>query len=410
LPDPVVCLGTDPTANQLDDHAAILRDWGDEILKHRDLIVLNRRGGAHNRPVLDCRQTEAGIGLIPTWNAPNREKGSAQLISALLACKGEFDDRGILLGAYNTVEAAADVNDLRIALGYEEINLYGSFVGSRAALTILRYHPEGIRSAVLESVLPPEVDPHHEQVANVHSAFSRLFADCAADAYCHEAYPNLESTFYATVDALNLHPAILRLDYGTTQLSGDSLMDLVYVHMWEGKHISWLPRWIDSAGNGDLAPIEAAMNALVARGSTTSVLAAATICYEEVPFESYDGAVTRATGLPSQLKEHFVRRLPFDLCREWQLDQAGAVENTPVMSNVPALILAGRYDPVSVPAWGRLAAANLINSYCYEFPGQGHTVMASSECGLSIALQFLDDPLVEPDTICLAQLSTPSFE
>jgi pimeloyl-ACP methyl ester carboxylesterase len=415
LPDPVVYLGADLGANQLDAHAAVLRGGGDEILQHRDLILLNRRGTRHNRPELDCRQTLRGLSMLPTWPGQSREPGSAQLISGLLACHEELAARGINLDAYNTVEAAADVNDLRIALGYDQINLVGSFAGSRTALTMLRYHPEGIRSAILESVLPPEVDPHHERAPNAHSALGRLFSDCAADPHCCQAYPDLETVFYATIDALNRKPVPLWLEQGATAFSGDRLMDLVYLHIWEGKDTARLPMWIDRASKGDLSPIEEAMNSQVAwadgtRDGSSGVVAAATICHEELPFESYGEAVTLSSGLPRPLKEYFVPRLPFDLCEQWPSGQSDAVENTPVVSHVPALVLAGEYDPLSVPAWGQMVAANLSNSYYYEFPGFGHAVMAASECGLSIALQFLDDPAAEPEAACLDQFGAPSFE
>jgi pimeloyl-ACP methyl ester carboxylesterase len=132
-------------------------------------------------------------------------------------------------------------------------------------------------------------------------------------------------------------------------------------------------------------------------------------CVEEVAFESYEAARNAAEGLPPQLAEHFTSRFMFDVCDALQLPAPDPRENEAVHSDVPALILAGEYDPITPPEWGGLTAATLGNSFFYEFPGTGHGVMRSNECGLEIGLQFLADPQIEPDVSCLTTLSAPDF-
>jgi len=89
--------------------------------------------------------------------------------------------------------------------------------------------------------------------------------------------------------------------------------------------------------------------------------------------------------------------------------EADPVENQAVVSDVPALIFAGRFDPITTPEWGQLAAETLSHSYCFEFPNMGHGVMRADPCALRIGLQFLDDPLNKPDASCLAELTLPTF-
>jgi pimeloyl-ACP methyl ester carboxylesterase len=74
-----------------------------------------------------------------------------------------------------------------------------------------------------------------------------------------------------------------------------------------------------------------------------------------------------------------------------------------------ALVLAGRYDPITPPSYARLAAETLSNSFTYVFPDQGHGVIRSGGCGAEIALQFLNDPSAEPDIACLEALTAPRF-
>jgi pimeloyl-ACP methyl ester carboxylesterase len=80
-----------------------------------------------------------------------------------------------------------------------------------------------------------------------------------------------------------------------------------------------------------------------------------------------------------------------------------------VVSDLPALILAGQFDPVTPPEWGQLAAETLSNHFYYEFPAQGHGIMRSDRCGLEIGLQFLENPTSEPDASCVDELTDPEF-
>lgn len=98
------------------------------------------------------------------------------------------------------------------------------------------------------------------------------------------------------------------------------------------------------------------------------------------------------------------------ICEAWDVGVADPIENQPVSSDVPTLIFAGRYDPITPPAWGSLAAETLSHSYFYEFPAIGHGVVRANECALEIGLQFLADPLLEPDSACLAELTSPDFD
>ena len=114
---------------------------------------------------------------------------------------------GVDLAAYNTTENAADIADLRVALGIDSWNVYGVSYGSRLALTVLRDHPQGIRSVVLDSVSPPTVNIVETWWSAPASSFKAIFAACAAQAACAKAYPNLESDFTATVNRLDKTPA-----------------------------------------------------------------------------------------------------------------------------------------------------------------------------------------------------------
>ena len=96
-----------------------------------------------------------------------------------------------------------------MALGIDSWNVYGVSYGSKLALTVLRDHPQGIRSVVLDSVSPPNDNIVEKWWSAPASSFKAIFAACAAQPACAAAYPNLEADFTATVNRLDQTPVVV---------------------------------------------------------------------------------------------------------------------------------------------------------------------------------------------------------
>jgi uncharacterized protein (DUF885 family)/pimeloyl-ACP methyl ester carboxylesterase len=409
-PDPVIYVAGGGGVNQLAFSERYLNNGGNDILRDRDYIMYNQRGAHLNEPSLVCPDDTNLFWSLAKQDLAPHERDDRE-IAKRLECHDALLEKGIDLTAYNTVETAADVNDLRIALGYEKINLYGTSSGTRTILTIMRNHPEGIRSVILDSVYPPQVGLYSTVALSVDRVFSLLFETCAADPDCNQKYPDLEATFYQTVDELNANPASVQLSRGTVLVDGGFFMEAVYMNFYSTGAIPRLPAWIQAASQGDFTGLKGTFEGrltdtgtLIAIGFEWSLQ-----CNEEVPFESYELGRELAVDLPPQIAEYFDSYYEFTLCESWQAGQADPVENTAVVSDLPALILAGQFDPVTPPEWSQLAAETLGNHFYYEFPGYGHGIMRSDRCGLEIGLQFLEDPTSEPDASCMDELSGLQF-
>jgi pimeloyl-ACP methyl ester carboxylesterase len=410
-PDPVIYVAGGGGVNQLSSAEHYLNRGGNDILQDRDYIMYNQRGAHLNEPSLVCPDETNLFWSLAKQGLSPHEKADRR-IERRLACHDTLIERGIDLTGYNTVETAADVNDLRIALGYDEVNLYGTSSGTRTILTIMRNHPEGIRSVILDSVYPPQVGLYSTVSLSAHRVFSLLFEECAADPVCSQAYPDLEATFYQTVDDLNATPAKVQLSRGPVLVDGGLFMDAVYLSFYSTSNIPQLPAWIDAASQGDFRGLQNTIEWMILSDTGTFIAIGfewSLQCNEEVPFESYELGRELAADLPAQIAEYYDSYYEFTLCESWQAGQADPVENTAVVSDIPALILAGQFDPVTPPEWGQLAGETLSNHTFYEFPGLGHGIMRSNECGLEIGLQFLEDPTSEPDASCVDELTGPDF-
>ena len=152
-PDPVVYLAGGPGGIAILE-AQILVNAG--LNCDRDLILMDQRGTLYSEPALTCPQVDQFfvhiLGL--PLDAP-----STRLLHAAAArtCYLRLAATGSDLSAYNTTENAADFADLRTALGITQWNVFGVSYGTNLALTLMREHPEGIRSMTLDSVEPPSV-------------------------------------------------------------------------------------------------------------------------------------------------------------------------------------------------------------------------------------------------------------
>jgi pimeloyl-ACP methyl ester carboxylesterase len=92
------------------------------------------------------------------------------------------------------------------------------------------------------------------------------------------------------------------------------------------------------------------------------------------------------------------------ICEAWQARPAPAVENEPVASAIPTLLIVGDYDPVTPPAYARLAAATLSSSQVVEFPGVGHVPYFARQCARNTVGAFFADPIATLDTGCVDAL------
>jgi hypothetical protein len=98
-----------------------------------------------------------------------------------------------------------------------------------------------------------------------------------------------------------------------------------------------------------------------------------------------------------------------EICEAWGLPAAPMLSDRPITSDIPTLVLAGAYDPITPPEWSRTVAGALNNSYYYEFPGSGHSIDAYNPCAESIKAAFIKDPFSVQDSSCMQEPSKPRF-
>lgn len=399
-PDPVVHLSGGPGGSSLSISRYMLRTGFDRVLEERDVIFFDQRGTGFSVPRLDCPEREQASPVLLASHQTITET-LPLVVDAFSRCRDRLRAEGVDLSQYNSAASAADIADLRIALGYAEIDLFGASYGTRLALTILRDRPEGIRAVVLDSVYPLEGNLYTDLPANAQRAFDVFFNRCAADLYCSGQYPDLEDRFYTLVDSLDSQPASLDYRGNSITLTGKLLVDVLFTGLYNPLVTADMPQMIAEIEIGEYALLRERI-ALYFEPGTALGMQMSVQCREEIPFGSVDDLHASSMAARPQVASTFENStLPLlEACAIWGVPAADPVENQPVNSDVPALILAGEGDPVTPPAWAQETANQLSSSYYYSFAGMGHWVARSNSCAIDLIIEFLRTPTVRPSTSC----------
>ena len=402
--DPVIHLAGGPGSSALDVAGYLFRQGLDAVLDRRDLILFDQRGTGYSQPRLDCPERTSITPILLDGSLPP-DQTQPVILNAFRRCRDRLIVEGVDLSVYHSAASAADLNDLRLALGYEKLNLYAVSYGTRLALTLMRDHPDAVRSAVLDSVYPLQVNLYTALAPNAQRAFDVFFARCAADPACNANYPDLRLVFYGLVDELNARPVSVALTAGGAQrivrLDGGLLIDVLFVGLYNPAVTASMPQMIYDIRHGDYAILSQRL-ALYFDNSSALGMQMAVQCAEEFPFNAPEEAYAAAQNVQPQIAAFYPSsvRVLFAVCREWTFAAPDPRDNLPVSSDLPALILAGDHDPITPPEWGRMVSQELSHDYFYEFSGHGHWVTRSSNCALRMALAFWENPNLDPGPAC----------
>ena len=413
---PVVYLEGGPGGDALANIDTSFSSLWASIVDEHDVVIIGQRGTGSAEPSLDCSEVnELELDLLDDVVSVTDEADAYEL--AYRSCVDRLRDAGADLAAYNSVQNATDVEALRLALGHDQWNVIGISYGTRLGQTLMRLYPDGIRSIILDSVLPTRREAGVDIPKVAERAYTVLFEECAASPACAAAYPDLEPRFFALVDRLDEQPASFQVADSITgeqyaaRMDGDDLLGVGFQALYSKEAFSGLPELVaqleqgDTSGAETLVGLQVTSLPFVAGGMYWAVQ-----CHEEVPFVQPGDADAGRTGDP-----YYDRMGPPELddtadrlCEAFEAGTADPAEDELVVSDLPALLMAGRYDPITPPSDTRSLLDGLSAAHYVELPHTGHAALADP-CGQEIALAFMADPDRAPSTDCLADIAEPPW-
>jgi len=374
------------------------------VRRERDLVFVDQRGTGASNP-LTCN-------LFADDNDPRAYFEDIFPVGQVRACRERLE-KVADLKQYTTSVAVQDLDEVRRALGYEKINLYGGSYGTTVALAYMRRHGAHVRSAVLAGVAPTGLRLPLHFAKGAQHAIDRLFDDCAADAACRAAFPHLREEFRSVLDRLGKAPATVEfLNPFTKQrqrvtLARGPFAERLRLLLYGREPASRVPLLIHRAYEGDFKPFilaslpqARAIQRSVALGMYFSVT-----CSEGVPFITEEDIRKETRG--TFLGEYRVRAHAA-ACREWPRAAVPNGFTSAVESDAPVLLLSGEADPAS-PHWFAAEAVRLLpNGLQAIIPHEGHGYF--SACISGITTQFISSGSVRGlNTSCLRGTRRPAF-
>jgi pimeloyl-ACP methyl ester carboxylesterase len=390
-PDPVVYISGGP-GNPLTIFAAYQART--PYAPRRDLILVDQRGTGRSDPGLcpDLERTllEANLAVAAEGTVGATVKRRA----AFIACRDQAIRRGIDLKDFGTRVTAEDFEWVRQALGIEQWNVYGESYGTAVAMTLTALYPDAVRSAVLDSIYPPDpVPPWSAVVSDDRDAF---FAHCAQDEACSASFPDLAGTYREALDRLDRNPLVASVPPQLQQPGDQARITAPLFEMLVGRMLYFptayptLPRIIQSVHDGDARGLGSLIASEMATARMENRAANAAVECRDHPH--------LRDPLPAGA-DVMDRTQLYGVCELWS--ELGPAPLVPTGTVVPTLVLAGQFDPVERPSLSRHVAELIGRSARWiEFPLVGHNVRGFSPCGAKIAADFIDNPWQTPDTSC----------
>lgn len=375
-----------------------------ELRQSHDVVLVDQRGTGESNP-LGCDLYGAG--------QPETLWGDLLPAEAIQQCRRQLEVHSDL-SQYGTAVAMDDLEQVRLALGYSKIDLYGGSYGTQAALVYLRRYPDAVRSAVLMGVAPTTVRGLEEIPKAAQASLDRLLELCAVDEACQAAYPELRRQLEDFLQRLRKGP--LQVDVTvpdgerrTLPLTYDNFALVLRGLLHHAPAAARIPLVVQSAAEGDFEPFAAASFAY--RGAVSRSVAfgmfLSVFCEEQV--RHVDRAAAAEAAQSSFAGDYWTAQL-VGACKIWPPGQLPEGFHRPVSSQVPVLLIAGGLDPATPPHWARQAAALLPNSHVLDVPYASHSIGGAMGCVDQIATRFLLEGSGEGlDASCVEQLEPVPF-
>jgi pimeloyl-ACP methyl ester carboxylesterase len=317
--------------------ASVIRVNADfaRVGRARDLVLVDQRGtGGSDR--LAC---------------PNRYVRGADADAVTTFLRRCFARLGANPRLYTTSVAADDLEAVRRALGYRQIDLYGGSYGATLAQAYVRRYPRSVRSIVLDSGSLPDVRIYDVAARNAERALDGLLGRCGDARACAHAYPD---TRRQLGELLARSPRLVRFPTGRVVLRP---LDIAWTVDWlseSATNAAIIPYAVSAAVHGDYTML-ATTYAGQLGGSNLEPLARlvpfwVTICSE--PWAGFDPSAISRAGRGSYLAAASLARARLfrRACRVVPKGRVPANAGRVPVVHVPVLLLAGSADPLDPPA------------------------------------------------------------
>ncbi len=385
--DPLFLIQGGPGGSSI-DMANQIHSYFSDVRKNRDLIFVDQRGTGKSNP-LRCEQATPEDLKLP------ESEQTEKYLALMKSCAEKYQHNAAF---YTTVHAVQDLEVVRIALGYEKINLWGGSYGSRVALEYARRYPQQARSIVLDGVAPVSIALPKYFARDAMAALVAVNNECLAQTDCAAEFGDIVQKAETVLQRLNDlqgegEPLEVRYEHPRNQqtesfhLTPRTFSSLLFMSLYSRDLTVLLPRAISFAEKEDyrlLAALSALSGEQAQLMNITEGMRYSVICNEDWPLMSANDIEQSAPFFGIQ----FVKEVQ-PICASWPKAELPEDYWQPIKSDVPALLLSGKHDPVTPERWAQAVAAHLPNATSLSAAGGNHSI-SSEGCVPQLIAQFIE--------------------
>jgi pimeloyl-ACP methyl ester carboxylesterase len=372
------------------------------FIKDRDYIAFEQRGTSYAQPCLSCDSMGEAMKQAYRKNLPL----DSMVLQQVKKCHKALTTKGIDLNAYNTIENADDIEDLRRALHIDSINLIGISYSGGLMMTIMRNFPEHIRSVILDSALPGFVNYEEDALFSINESLNRIFSNCDRDSLDKVLYGNMKQRFQQYFTSIGDKVFTLKyLEKGATdsisiKYRRSELLDFLVDKLSDNGALKNVPYIINQLieGNDKVYMTWYFDNIFNAGINNTLGMRFSMYCSEQINYADQK-LIDKQNEIFPYLAGYRFNNVDHPICSCWNVKSVDPVAKTPVYSNIPVLLSSGDTDPYCRPFYNDLIHNYMPNSQRLLFTDKTHGPLLNTRAGDELLGIFLNNPAkkVVPD-------------
>ncbi|GAA4754478.1 alpha/beta hydrolase [Modestobacter marinus] len=375
------------------------------IVNQFDIVGLDPRGSGLSTPV-ECISDEQKDELFAAdprvIDAAAQDALFSEIEEVAAGCSDEYQEA---LGAFNTVDAARDMDLVRQSLGDDQLNYLGYSYGTTLGSTYAELFPEQVRAMVLDGAVDPnatEQEAAEAQAQGFEAAYDAFAANCLSLISGCPLGPDPRAFLGELLTQAAAAPIPSSREGETRQATPGLILGGVRSALYQPSAWPQLAQSLAAARNGDAAGILTLADTYTGRnddGTYSNVVDAnlAVNCADtDEEFSASDVQALAADWNARYPLFGADAALSLYTCSAWEAPRTPLPERD-AAGSPPILVIGTQGDPVTPVSGAVDLAEELENGVLLTWQGSGHTAYPKTECVTAAVNAYLIDLAVPQD-------------